>query len=471
VGNPTYFDAANRQIDEILIDIESDGMLAWQDYLNDDLDTVLVPFGVDPAPPLDQEVHAASASCTYYYGFVNNKPPFDDMRVRKAFALATDKYSIVQMLGGGQIVAGHFAPPGVFGAPEAGDVGLLYDIGAAQASLQNYLDEKEMTLADFNAQDITLMYNTSAGHEAIANIIEQSWQTTLGVSVTVTDTEWTTLLDIINPHAPLSEAPHIFRMGWCGDYPDAHNFIRAVFNVDIGANRVRRGCNDEECFDTYLQPFDTLTNQAAVEPDPVTRESLYRQAEIELAEEEVAYLPLYFYANRFATKPYLARTFPVMNSLADISDWHINQVTAVIDPAGGTLVSMDESTSITIPGGVLTDTAKLSYTPAVGIPPAGDLASIGHVFAISVVYTDTGQAVILQPGDTWNFSFTYNDSALSTLIEATLSLYTWDGEQWVLEPSSSVNTQTNTLTASPGHFSTWAVFADTRRIYLPILKR
>jgi ABC-type oligopeptide transport system substrate-binding subunit len=35
-------------------------------------------------------------TCTYYYGFVNNKPPMDDVRVRKAFAMAVNKQSLVR---------------------------------------------------------------------------------------------------------------------------------------------------------------------------------------------------------------------------------------------------------------------------------------------------------------------------------------------------------------------------------------
>jgi hypothetical protein len=29
---------------------------------------------------------------------------------------------------------------------------------------------------------------------------------------------------------PLEQMPHIYRMGWCNDYPDENNWVHDVFN-------------------------------------------------------------------------------------------------------------------------------------------------------------------------------------------------------------------------------------------------
>ena len=121
-------------------------------YLDGHLDTATVPASqIESARQdavLSQEVHRQRQDCTYFYGFVNNKPPMDDVRVRQAFAMATDKQSLVlDVLGdAGQLAAGQLAPPGVWGAPDLGSVGLPYNPAGAADLLQEYLTEKGMGL-------------------------------------------------------------------------------------------------------------------------------------------------------------------------------------------------------------------------------------------------------------------------------------------------------------------------------------
>ena len=76
---------------------------------------------------LNSELFIAPRTCTYYYGFVNTKPPFDDVRVRKAFAIAIDRENLIEnVIKGGQTPAHSFAPPGIFG-----NVAENLDIGAS----------------------------------------------------------------------------------------------------------------------------------------------------------------------------------------------------------------------------------------------------------------------------------------------------------------------------------------------------
>ena len=56
------------------------------------------------------------------------------MRVRQAFTQAIDRQSLIDnILKGNQIPATSFAPPGIFGAPPPGEVGLGYNPEAAAA--------------------------------------------------------------------------------------------------------------------------------------------------------------------------------------------------------------------------------------------------------------------------------------------------------------------------------------------------
>jgi oligopeptide transport system substrate-binding protein len=316
--NPLWVDADKVQIERIEGLMITESSTAFALYENNELDTTAVPLPemdrVKADPVLSAELTMAPTPCTYYYGFTNNKPPFDDIRVRQAFSYAIDRQSLIDnVTKGGQEVATSFAPPGMFGAPVPGTVGLGYDAAAATAALQSYLDEKGMTIADFNALDIVMMHNTSEGHARIAAAIQQMWTDALGVEVRVENQEWAVYLKTIQKDTPLADMPHIWRLGWCADYPDENNWIHEVFNADVGANRLRRVSGE----------FDALTVAAALAETPAEREALYLQAETMLTEGEAAYAPIYHYTTVNVSKPWLTRNFPPLGA-ADFFNWVID---------------------------------------------------------------------------------------------------------------------------------------------------
>ena len=328
VKNPMWIDADSVQIERVVGVMITEASTSFALYENNELDSVGVPLPevdrVKADPVLSEEYYSAPASCTYYYGFNNQKYPFTDQRVRQAFSQAIDRQSLSDnVLKGGQVPATSFAPPGIFGAPEPGTVGLGYDADAAVASLQAFLDEEGLTLDDFNALGVTLMHNTSEGHAQIAAAIQQMWADVLGVDVNVENQEWAVYLDTIQANTPIDEAPHVFRLGWCADYPDENNWVHEVFNSDAGANRLRRNCLDPNCGETTLSEFDEVTYQALGSQDPAERTALYAEAERLLAEVETAYAPIYHYTTVNVTKPWLTRNFPNISGI-DIFNWTID---------------------------------------------------------------------------------------------------------------------------------------------------
>ena len=318
VKNPLWVNAADVQIERIEGLMIQEESTAFALYENGELDSVGVPLPemdrVKADPVLSADYFEAPYPCTYYYGFTTTKPPFDDVRVRTAFTQAIDRQSLIDnVLKGGQTVATSFAPPGIFGAPAPGEVGLAYDPEAAKASLQSYLDEKGMTVEDFTALDIVLMHNTSEGHALIAAAIQQMWADTLGVDVRVENQEWSVYLDTVQFDTPVDEVPHIWRMGWCADYPDENNWIHEVFNSDEGANRPRIDNAD----------FNALTVAGGEADDPAAREAFYYDAEKMLAEEIVAYAPIYHYTTVQVTHQWLTRNFPPLGA-KDFYNWTLD---------------------------------------------------------------------------------------------------------------------------------------------------
>jgi oligopeptide transport system substrate-binding protein len=168
------------------------------------------------------------------------------------------------------------------------------------------------------------MFNTNEGHALIAAAIQQMWADALGVQVNVENQEWAVFLNTIMKSTPLSQVPHIWRLAWCADYPDENNWVHEVFNAQAGANRLRRNCLDATCTQVEASEFDDLTVQAAQETDPDVRAELYREAERILAEDEVAYAPIYHYTTVQVTKPWLERHYPLLGA-QDFFNWTIDQ--------------------------------------------------------------------------------------------------------------------------------------------------
>jgi len=148
-----------------------------------------------------------------------------------------------------------------------------------------------------------------------------------------------------------------------------------------------------------------------------------------------------------------------------------SRISDTIGTGGGSLTSYYGDTTIQIPAGAITDTIVITYTPAYGMPPGGNVAGIGHVFDVTAVYSSTGQPAQIAFGHTYTVTVQYTDAEKGPAIENTLALYYWDGSQWVKEPSSVVDTVANKVTATPDHFSLWAALGETRRVYLPLIMR
>jgi oligopeptide transport system substrate-binding protein len=249
-------------------------------------------------PKLSKEFSTSPQQCTYYVGFNSKKPPFDNPKVRLAFSEAIDRQSLVDnVTKGGQLPAQWMSRPGLPGSPDpktSPDLGVKYDPADAK---------KLLTDAGFSDPSklgpITYMYNTNEGHKKIAEAFQQMWQKNLGVTVNVVSQEWKVFLKTRQ-----TDAPQIFREGWCIDYPDADTFHRELFDSKVGQAHPEINWTNPQ--------YDQLVEQAARETDPAKRVQLYSQAENILVKQDAAVAPIYWYTTVWLTKPYVKRTFGVL---------------------------------------------------------------------------------------------------------------------------------------------------------------
>ncbi len=311
VKNPEHPDAANVQIDQINWYMIVEASTAMAMYENGELDVTGPPSEdldrIKADPVMSKELYIAPVLCTYYYGFNTTKEPVNNKNVRRALSYAVDRKTLIAtVLKAGQKPAKTFACPGIFGSPaeDPNFKGIEFDPEQAK---------KELELAGYpggkGLPKITLMFNTSEGHKKIAEFIQANWKEYLGVEVELANQEWKVYLKTLD-----EDAPQIYRLGWCADYPDENNWVLEVFHSTKGANRIKWS-NAE---------FDQLTEQAAFESDPAKRKELYFKAEKILCVDEAGIIPIYYYTRVVLTKSYVTRTYAPLGG-EHINFWKINR--------------------------------------------------------------------------------------------------------------------------------------------------
>ena len=318
--NPGYYDAANVQIERVSFSMVDD-TTAWGMYQAGQLDSVIVPPGEWNAarsdPVLSQQLHVASRLGTYYYGFNTAKAPFDILLVRKAFVAAVNRQGVIDLVAGqsdaGRYSTAHglpldltFTAPGTWGHVDGSAEGVGIPYNPAQG-------RQWLTAAGYpggqGLPPITLVYNPHPVHQAVAEYIQQNWTDNLSVTVGLSCTS------SLAAHFELlqTDPPQVWELRWFGDYYDAYNFLRK--GVD-GLGRAKYG-------NWNNLAYEGLLDLAAQTADLNTRASLYKQAEEILVETDAVMLPIYYFANGMATKPYLQRTYGDGGFGGRIADWRI----------------------------------------------------------------------------------------------------------------------------------------------------
>ncbi len=292
----TYYGLLDVKIDQVYCHMIGDEVTALEMYEAGKLDVVAAPLEdmdrlmTDSA--LKDELHTVPYPCTYYYGFNNSKPPFDNVLVRKAFAAAIDRQSLVaEVLVGTGVPAQTFTCPGVFGYVDgvSDGIGLSYDPQTAN----RYLAEAGYPNgAGF--PEVTLMYNSSDENAKVARFIASGWEDVLHVKVNLVGQGWSTYMNTCS-----TDAPQIYRMVHCAEYPDANDFLNAVFDSKSPLN-----------YANFSDPeFDALIRQAAQASDPAVRSTLYRKAETILCQSDCVIAPVYFSTHTVLSKSYVVRTY------------------------------------------------------------------------------------------------------------------------------------------------------------------
>lgn len=276
VKSDTYWDKDAVQLDELVFFPIDDQNTSVNMYLNGEVDWIQeVPPNQLDKMKLDKGYTRNATFITYYYKFNQTKAPFDDVRVRKAFAMAIDRQELVdKVTRGGQFPAFGLTPP-------------LPGLYPAVVAFEEDYDEARALLAEAGYPDgagfpeTTILYNTSEGHKNIAQYVQQKWAEVLGVEVNIENQEWATYLDNMQ-HQNFD----IARSGWQGDYVDPNTFLTDLLHSESGNNDGRYASAE----------FDALLAEAATMPGGAERFAKLAEAETLAIGEDMGCMPFYYYA-------------------------------------------------------------------------------------------------------------------------------------------------------------------------------
>jgi oligopeptide transport system substrate-binding protein len=276
--NPRYWDAASVQLETVEIRTITDPNAALNYFYTGEAD-LMMDKGAVPSTLIDTLkqkpwFHTAPFLGTWFVRFNSTKPPFNDARVRKAFALATDKTRIVQRITKlGELPAASLVPPGA-GQGYTSPKGLDQNILQARALLAEagYPEGKGFPTVDY-------LYLPAVVERNIAIELKAMWESALQINVSLSKQEqktWLTILKDLNYS--------MTRSSWVGDYNDPMTFME-MFTTGNGNNRT--GWSSAS--------YDSLIQAASKEPDVQKRNRIFQQAEQLLLTEQSVILPVYYY--------------------------------------------------------------------------------------------------------------------------------------------------------------------------------
>jgi len=169
---------------------------------------------------LGPALHRSAALGVQYFGFDTTRPPFNDARVRKAFAFALDRPRLVMNAeGSGGTPASSVVPPALW--PEGMEDDQVTDLAEARRLLDaaGYTDRARLGTITVNGSGLGV------------GPAVQVWEDELGVKIAIETMAFRDYLVAL----PL-EPPPIFTINWIADYPSPYALYSLLLLPDATSN-------------------------------------------------------------------------------------------------------------------------------------------------------------------------------------------------------------------------------------------
>jgi oligopeptide transport system substrate-binding protein len=263
VPNPGYWGGAPH-LQQIILYFIADGNTAYSKYQTGALDVIGVPTAdidvVRQDSVLSKQAHLYPQLTTFWMSFNTTKAPFDNAKVRMAFAKSVDRLKLTKDVGHdvNQPIQS-FIPKGM-GGYDTSDNAQSYDPTAAKKLLADS-GVSASTLNNFK-----LLTRNTTGSKTYNQFIVDQWNTNLGLNIQldVIDSKTVTTrirkgqFDIYGPD------------GWGADYPDQQDWFD-IFTTGA-CHSLNWGC-------ATLSGYDDLVKKANSELDQNQRNKDYLTAQ------------------------------------------------------------------------------------------------------------------------------------------------------------------------------------------------
>lgn len=300
VPNPNYY-GPKPKLDRIELYWITDSQVSFPAYVKGELDVIGLAAEdkktVDADPTLKPQLFIGDGAGSFYMGMNNNKPPFTDKNVRKAFAQAFNRDAWVNdILQGAGKPYRSWIPAGLPGSdPEA--VQLPFDAKAAVKTLIDAGYGAANSTADKPVVDckklgeVRLTYGGTPRNHARNQWIAGQLASVFNCPITLDPVDPTVFTAMVKN---AKTAPQYFQLGWIQDYPHPQNWLFIMTCDGLFANRIGY-CNKD---------FDALIAKANSETDQAKALDLYKQAQ-KIMVNDYPGMMNYMQVNWYMVKPYV----------------------------------------------------------------------------------------------------------------------------------------------------------------------
>ena len=283
--NPNYWEADKVKVNDLRFVFINDANTALAAFRAKRIDYMsTAPTQMIPMLLKTGEVKILPALGTAFCDFNVTRKPFDDVRVRKAFALAIDRRLMIdKVLMSGQLPATGIVCGSIPGTTDGKD---FREEGGSFLPERADVEEAKRLLAEAGYPDgkgfpkVNYKYNSNSGNKMVAEALQGMWKKALGVEVELLNEEWKVFLETRH-----NKDYDIARNAWIMDFVDGmsimENFMSTSPQNDTGYN------NPE---------FDELMRNAASEMDHIKRTNYLHAAE-KILMEDMPCAPIYFYTS------------------------------------------------------------------------------------------------------------------------------------------------------------------------------
>lgn len=278
--NKEYWDAENVRLDGVHWTMIDDVNTEYQMFERGELDSAEIPAELSDQLIDGENVQIVEQGGLDFYRFNVTEEPFQNIKIRKAFALAIDQKEIAEFVVKNKVEpAFGFVSPG-FTNPEGKDFRdvnedlISFNPEEAKALLEEGMKEEGYD----ELPNVTLSYNTDHVNKDVAETLQGMISEHLGVDIELENTEWNVFLE---DQKALKH--QLSRSSFLYDYADPINFLESFIT---GSYMNRTGWSNEK--------YDEFIANAKSAVDEKKRWKYMYEAEKLLA-EEMPIFPIRYY--------------------------------------------------------------------------------------------------------------------------------------------------------------------------------